>query len=209
METRKNLWTAACLAAACLLALSLPARAQMSNNGYAHADWQYNFPTGRSFAGHSSGWGANLEGGYYLNNHWGLGLFMNWHSNHDYIPRAPLSLSPTGSLTTDQQHTAFRLPFGMAGRYAWNRGGCLQPYVACKVGAQYAKLTSDFNLFESRDKTWGFYVSPEVGLSIYPWAYGPGLHIAAYYDYGTNRGHVLTYDIQGMNNVGLRVGIAF
>lgn len=209
MKTRKNLWTKICTAIALIGALSLPAQAQMSDNGYANVDWQYNFPTGNHFTNHSSGWGVNAEGGYYLDNHWGIGLFMNWHSNHEYVPRAPLALSPTESLTTDQQHTTFRLPFGVAGRYAWNRGGSFQPYVALKVGAQYAKLTSDFNLFESRDKTWGFYVSPEIGLQIYPWAYGPGLHVAAYYDYGTNQGNVLTYHIKGMNNIGLRIGIAF
>ena len=154
---------------ALLLAMTLPAKAQMTDNGYANVDWQYNFPTGKAFAGGSSGWGVNAEGGYYLNKHWGVGLFMNWHSNHEYIPRTVLSLSPSESLSTDQQHTAFRLPFGVAGRYAWNRGGDFQPYIAIKAGAQYAKLTSDFNVFEDRDKTWGFYVSPEIGLHIFPY----------------------------------------
>lgn len=209
MKTKKNLWAGICLAAILILTITSPARAQMSDNGYAHADWQYNFPVGNSFANHSSGWGVNLEGGYYLNDHWGIGLFMNWHSNHEYVPRAPLSFSPTASLTTDQQHTTFRLPFGIAGRYSWNRGRDFQPYVALKLGAQYAKQTSEFNIFESQDKTWGFYASPEVGLNIYPWAYGPGLHIAAYYDYGTNQGKVLTYDINGTHNIGLRIGISF
>lgn len=209
MKTRKNRWKSICMITALLLAMTLPAKAQMTDNGYANVDWQYNFPTGKAFAGGSNGWGVNAEGGYYLNKHWGVGLFMNWHSNHEYIPRTVLSLSPSESLSTDQQHTAFRLPFGVAGRYAWNRGGDFQPYIAIKAGAQYAKLTSDFNVFEDRDKTWGFYVSPEIGLHIFPWAYGPGLHIAAYYDYGTNQGKVLTYDINGMNNAGLRIGISF
>lgn len=209
MKTRKKLWKSLCVAVALLLTAAMPGRAQMTDNGYANVDWQYNFPVGSAFAGHSSGWGVNVESGYYLDNHWGLGLFMNWHSNHEYVPRTVLSPSATESLSTDQQHTNFRLPFGVAARYSWNRGHDFQPYAAVKVGAQYAKLTSDFNIYEDRDKTWGFYVSPEIGINIYPWAYGPGLHIAAYYDYGTNQGHVLTYDINGMNNVGLRIGISF
>ena len=181
----------------------------MSDNGYASVDWQYNFPVGNSFANHSSGWGMHVEGGDYLNDHWGLGLFLAWHTNHEYIPRTVLPLSPTESLSTDQQHSNFRLPFGVAGRYSWNRGGAFQPYVSVKAGAQYARLSSAFNIFEAEDKTWGFYVSPEIGLNIFPWAYGPGLHLAAYYDYGTNRGHLLTYDPEGMSNVGLRIGISF
>ena len=209
MKTRKNLWMSLCAAAILTWVAALPARAQMSDNGYACVDWQYNFPVGNSFSDPSSGWGVHAEGGYYLNNHWGLGLFLAWHTNQEYIPRTVLALSPTESLSTDQQHSTFRLPFGVAGRYSWNRGSAFQPYVSVKLGAQYARLSSTFNIFEAEDKTWGFYVSPEVGLNIFPWAYGPGLHIAAYYDYGTNRGRVLTYSPDGMSNVGLRIGISF
>ena len=135
-----------------VLATTLPARAQMSDNGYASVDWQYNFPVGNSFANHSSGWGMHVEGGYYLNDHWGLGLFLAWHTNHEYIPRTVLPLSPTESLSTDQQHSNFRLPFGVAGRYSWNRGGAFQPYVSVKAGAQYARLSSAFNIFEAKDR---------------------------------------------------------
>ena len=120
-----------------------------------------------------------------------------------------LPVGESGSLNTDQQHTVFQLPFGLATRYAWNRGGAFQPYVGVKLGAQYAQLKSTFNAFETNKDTWGFYVSPEIGFNVYPWAYGPGLHFAAYYSYGTNKGDLFTYSVDGMNNVGLRIGIAF
>lgn len=92
---------------------------------------------------------------------------------------------------------------------AWNRGGAFQPYVGVKLGTQYAQLKSTFNVFETNKDTWGFYVSPEIGFNVYPWAYGPGLHFAAYYSYGTNKGDLFTYSVDGMNNLGLRIGIAF
>ena len=78
-----------------------------------------------------------------------------------------------------------------------------------KVGPQYAEMKSTFNVYEANKSTWGFYVSPEIGLNIYPWAYGPGLHIAAYYSYGTNKGDLFTYNVDGLSNFGLRLGIAF
>ena len=46
-------------------------------------------------------------------------------------------------------------------------------------------------------------------FNVYPWAYGPGLHFAAYYSYGTNKGDLFTYSVDGLSNFGLRVGIAF
>ena len=72
-----------------------------------------------------------------------------------------------------------------------------------------AQLKSTFNVFEANKDTWGFYVSPEIGFNVYPWAYGPGLHFAAYYSYGTNKGDLFTYSVDGLSNFGLRVGIAF
>ena len=46
-------------------------------------------------------------------------------------------------------------------------------------------------------------------MNIYPWVYGPGIHVAAYYSYGTNKGDVLTYSVSGLSNFGLRIGVAF
>ena len=82
-------------------------------------------------------------------------------------------------------------------------------YFGVKLGANYAKVRSNYNMFETRDNTWGFYVSPEIGLNVYPWAYGPGLHIAVYYSYATNKANVLTYNVDKLNNFGFRVGLAF
>ena len=128
---------------------------------------------------------------------------------HKYIPRQTIPLSDNSSLNTDQQHTLFQLPFGVAGRYTFNREGMLQPYVSLKIGPQYAKLRTTFNAFGNSDNTWGFYVSPEIGMNIFPWVYRPGIHVAAYYSYATNKGSVLTYGQDGMSNFGLRLGIAF
>ena len=192
------------------LIFALPAKAQLSDNGYASVDWKFNIPISNSFADKASGWGMNFEGGYFLSDNIGLGLFLNYSSIHKYVPKQTLALSSTESLTTDQQHTIFQLPFGAAIRYQFNRGNAWQPYIAVKLGASYAKYSSDFSVFESRDKTWGFYASPEVGLNIFPWSYGPGLHIALYYNYASNKcKDVLTYSESGLNNFGFTLGVAF
>lgn len=186
-----------------------PAQAQMSDNCYANIDWQYNFPLGNHFAGKSSGWGMNFESGYYLTENLSIGTFLAYHSNHEYFGRATLPTGDGGSINVDQNHTLFQLPFGASARYTWNRGGTFLPYAGLKMGPQYARMKSDFNSLQSSKKTWGFYFSPEIGFNIYPWAYGPGLHVAAYYSYGSNSGELLTYSIDGLSNFGLRLGVAF
>lgn len=191
------------------LCLVMQAKAQMTDNGYAHIDWQYNFAPGNGFANHPSGWGMNFEGGYYLTEHIALGAFLNYHSNHRYYARQTIATADGGSLTTDRQHTVFQVPFGATARYSWNRGGALQPYAGMKLGLQHVKLKSAFSTFSATDNSWGFYFSPEVGISFYPWAYGPGLHVAAYYSHATNKGDLTACSVDGMNNFGMRVGISF
>ena len=41
-------------------------------------------------------------------------------------------------------------------------------------------------------------------------AYGPGLHLALYYSYSTNKAdNVLTYNVDKLNNFGFRIGLSF
>ena len=164
MKTLKYISLRAFAIAALALVFAMPAKAQMTDNGYANIDWQFNFPLNNHFADKASGWGMNFEGGYFLTSNFALGGFLSYHSNHEYFDRQTLPVGESGSLNTDQQHTVFQLPFGLATRYAWNRGSAFQPYVGVKLGAQYAQLKSTFNAFEANEDTWGFYVSPEIGL---------------------------------------------
>jgi len=191
------------------IAFALPSRAQTSDTFYSNIDWQFNFPISNSFTEKGSGWGMNFEGGYYLTENLAIGGFLAYHSNHKYIPRQTISMGDNSSLNTDQQHTLFQMPLGVAGRYTFDREGMLQPYVSLKVGPQYAKLKTTYNVFENSDNTWGFYISPEIGMNIFPWVYRPGIHVAAYYSCATNKGSVMTYGVDGMSNFGLRLGIAF
>lgn len=209
MKTIKYISMRVLAIVALALVFAMPAKAQLTDNGYANIDWQFNFPLSNHFADKASGWGMSFEGGYYVTPNFALGAFLAYHSNHEYFGRQTLPVGEGGSINTDQQHTLFQLPFGLAGRYTFDRGSAFQPYVGVKVGPQYAEMKSTFNVYEANKSTWGFYVSPEIGLNIYPWAYGPGLHIAAYYSYGTNKGDLFTYSVDGLSNFGLRLGIAF
>lgn len=209
MKTKKYLPLKALAVLAIAIGFALPSKAQTLGNYYANIDWQFNFPLGNDFVKKGSGWGMNFEGGYYVTDNLSVGAFLAYHSNHKYIPRQTISISGTESLNTDQQHTLFQMPFGVSGRYTFNREGMFQPYFSLKLGPQYGRLKTDFNAYQNSDNTWGFYVSPEIGMNIFPWVYSPGIHVAAYYSYATNKGNLMTYDVDGMSNFGLRLGVAF
>lgn len=202
---------AALLTAICVLTIST-GNAQFVKSGYFNADWQVNIPLNNGFADKTSGWGMNFEGGYYLpNSDFAIGLFLNYHTNNEYIPMQTIALSDVSAITTDQQHSLFQLPFGASARYRLAyQPGVFDPYISMKLGAQYARTSSFYSVFETYNDSWGFYLSPEIGTVIYPTAsHNFGFHLAAYFSYATNKSDLLIYSLSGPSNFGLRVGIAF
>ena len=83
-----------------------------------------------------------------------------------------------------------------------------QPYVEAKLGAQYSEQNIYLSTFVNRHDNWGFYVSPEVGLTFFPFQKTDfGFQVAVYYSYATNASKSI--DINGLNNLGFKLGIAF
>ncbi len=196
------------LLVACIV-IPAVSNAQLVKNYYFNIDWQLNTPFSTDFADKTSGWGANFEGGYLLTRSVSLGAFFAFHTNNEYIERQTLNVSETASITSDQQHSIFQIPFGAVVRYTFTRDGLFEPYVGAKLGANYGKTSTYLNVLDIYDETWGFYASPEVGLTIFAPGKQFGAHIALYYSHATNSSSVLTYNVDGLNNWGLRLGVAF
>lgn len=193
-----------------LLVAAPKSSAQVLPDAYFNVDWQVGIPLSNDFAGDSSGWGMNLEGGYFLTEAITIGGFLNYQTNFESVSRRTLQLTDGSALTTSQKHAVFQLPFGVAGRYNWLTDDVFQPYVGMKLGAAWTQFSSYYYIYKQYDEAWGFYLSPEVGVSIFP---RPdmrfGFHAAFYFSYATNSGSVLSYKVDGLTNLGFRVGISF
>lgn len=195
---------------AAFVAVTLPGRAQVFPNSYMNVDWQLSVPLGSSFADKTSGWGMNFEGGYFVTPQIAVGAFISYQTNLESIKRQTLDLGDGAALTTNQKHALFQLPFGVTGRYNWMPDSVFQPYVGLKLGASYAEMSSYYYVVKQYKDTWGFFMSPEIGVSIFPNpSYRLGFHVALFYNYATNKGNLLTYKIDNINNFGLRVGVSF
>ena len=199
-----------CYIALLVLFTGIPSKgnAQISLDSYFNVDWQLNVPISNNFSDKTSGWGMNFEGGYYVTTNIAVGGFVNFHTNNEYFSRRTIHLSPTLSMNSDQQHQMFTLPFGALMRYRFIEAD-FQPYAAVKLGACYSEFNNYYYIFLSGQNRWGFYVSPEVGFNWYPWPNGLGLHLAIYYSYATNSCKLMSYSQSGLNNFGVRLGIAF
>ncbi len=210
MKTSKYSVFKAIAICAVLLVAVRPAKAQLIPHSYINVDWQFNVPLGNSFASDASGWGMNFEGGYYITPAIAIGPFLSYHTNLESFPRQTLDLGNGEAMTAMQKHATFQLPFGLTSRYSFNRDRVVQPYAGLKLGANYAEFSSYYYIIRQYLDTWGFFVQPEVGLTIFPNPeYRFGIHLAAFYSYSTNSGKILSYSIDNISNFGFRVGVSF
>lgn len=207
MKTLKKYTVRLAVAAALFAGISLPAKSQVSLDAYYNVDWQLNIPL-NNYADKVSGWGMNFDAGWYLTPDIAIGTFLNYHTNSKYIDRAVVNLSDETAVFTDQQRSLYLLPFGVTALYRIIESDW-QPYVAMKLGAEYAYASSYYNIYKSSENSWGFYMSPEIGVRWYPWANGMGLHAAAYYSFSTNKATVMGGELKNPSNFGFRLGLAF
>ncbi len=195
------------LAAAAIVFTATEASAQMGKKDYINAGWQFNGTVGNDFVTTGQGYGAFIEGGYYLTPKFAVGGFVNFSTNNDYIPKKTYTFDDKSALTTDLDRSIYQVPFGATFRYRVMRD-IVQPYVEARVGAEYSAQSIYMSTFVNRHENWGFYISPEIGLTFFPFHKTDlGFQVAAYYSYSTNRNK--SYDIDGLNNIGFKVGIAF
>ena len=194
-------------AAAAFAFTAAEADPQMGKRDYINGGWQFNGTIANSFVQNGQGYGAYIEGGYYLTPMFAIGGFASFNTNNDYIPKQTYTFSDGSALTTDLDRSVYQVPFGSTFRVRFLRSE-LQPYVEAKVGTEYSVQSTYMSTFVNRHDNWGFYISPEVGLTFFPFHKTDfGFQVAAYYSYSTNNNK--SYDIKGLNNVGFKLGIAF
>lgn len=198
---------------------SMNSHSQVQNNNYKYGrselnpyffvvDWQINGVIDNNFVDDVSVWGTNLEAGYYLTENWAVGAFFSYQTNEDYISRQSYTWE-NSTLSTDQIHSIYQMPFGLSARYRFTNG-TFAPYAGMKIGAQYTETESYMNNRCIYNEQWGFYLSPEVGVDIRPFKQKRlGFHLTVYYNYATNDNSIMWYDVEGLNNYGLRLGFVF
>ena len=207
MKTLKEYSLRLAVATMLFVSISQTTQAQASLDAYYNVDWQLNIPSNK-YVDKTSGWGMNFDAGWYLTPDIAIGAFMSYHTNNEYVDRSVVHISNETAIFTDQQRSLYQLPFGVTALYRIIESDW-QPYVAMKLGAEYAYTSSYYNIYKSSEDSWGFYMSPEIGVRWYPWVNGVGLHAAAYYSFSTNKSTVMGAHLKNPSNFGLRLGLAF
>ena len=194
-------------AVAALMLMSTHADAQMGKRMYVNGGWQFNATLKNDVAQSAQGYGAYIESGYYLTPMVAIGGFASFNTNNEYYPKQTYDLNDKSALTTDLNRSVYQVPFGSTVRVRFMRD-IFQPYFEARIGSEYSTQSTYMSTFVSRDSNWGFYISPEIGMTVYPFQKDDfGFQIAAYYSYSTNKSS--SYNLNGLNNLGFKLGIAF
>ena len=195
------------LASAAMLIFASEADAQMGKRYYINGGWQFNGTIANDYVQSGQGIGAYMEGGYYITPMFAVGGFASFGTNNKYIPKQTYELENGAALTTDLDRSIYQVPFGATMRVRFMRTE-FQPYLEAKIGTEYSTQSTYMSTFVNRHDNWGFYISPEVGFTYFPFQKTDlGFQLAAYYSYATNRND--KFGIKGLNNVGFKLGIAF
>lgn len=181
--------------------------AQVGKRAYMNIGWQFNGAFHNDFVQNVQGYGAYLQNGYYLTPLLAIGSFSHFSNNEQYLEKQTYPLENAAALTTDTQRNLYQNAFGPSLRLRlWPLE--VQPYIEVKMGAEYAVASTYFSSYVLRATSWGFYVSPEIGVTYYPDPDSDaGLHLAVYYSYSTNTD--ADFHPHGLNNWGFKLGVAF
>ena len=124
-----------------MLFVSVSADAQMGKRYYINGGWQFNGTVGNDFVESAQGYGAYMEGGYYITPMLAVGGFASFNTNNEYVPKTTYTFSDGSALTTDLERSIYQVPFGSTLRCRFMRG-MFQPYVEAKIGAQYSNQST-------------------------------------------------------------------
>jgi hypothetical protein len=190
-----------------VLLATTQANAQMGKPYYINGGWQFNGTVANNVAESAQGYGAYMEGGYYVTPMIAVGGFASFNSNDQYYGKQTFYFDDHSALTTDLTRSLYQVPFGatLRCRFLWTE---LQPYIEAKIGTEYAQQSTYMSTYVSRHDNWGFYISPEIGMSWFPFSQTDfGFQLAVYYSYATNSNKA--YNLNGINNLGFKLGVAF
>lgn len=133
------------------------------------------------------------------------GVDFNNTTYTKYIPRRTYN-NATNAITTDVYNYAYSYGLTMSFDYFFNTEKKLMPYTGLGVGASYVSYKQYYNVYSNQDANWGVLLRPQGGIFYRlkedkKWAFQAGIH----YDYSSAKSK--DFDLDGLSNVGIQIGI--
>jgi hypothetical protein len=170
--------------------------------------WDVNMPlSNREWIDETSVRGVRLSYRKLLDDKFMAGADFNWATYSTYVPTTTFVFND-GALTTDYFNYIYSYGLTISGDYILPIGNRehIIPFAGLGIGASMNGFTTYYNIYQDRENSWGFLVSPKIG-ACFPFGKRIGAFASLHYDFSTSKAESLGYD--NFSSMGVQVGIAF
>ena len=133
----------------------------------------------------------------------GIGISRNYFSQY-FESQQYTTRDESMTMTTDMQREIVAVPITINGYYHFETSVDTKPYVGIGLGAQYSDQTAYFNIYQVREKNWGFVARPEIGITL-SGEERLGSYFSVAYNYATNKN--ADFRINSLQHLSVAVGI--
>ena len=97
------------LASAAMIIFAGEANAQMGKRLYVNGGWQFNGSIANDYVQNGQGYGAYIEGGYYVTPLVAIGGFASFGTNNEYVSKQTYQLKDNAAITTDLDRSLYQV----------------------------------------------------------------------------------------------------
>lgn len=177
-------------------------------------NYQINVPSGsmRDFVSNASFEGVNINWAYFLSDKVAVGLDFSYNNYHKKIGQRVYRPTEDMAINAAQYRYTQAFPLKAQVKYFFSQNRYIKGYAGLGIGALSAGQHIVIQDLGDWHNSWGFLLSPEIGMLIPFGADAPfGANVTAGYNWSTNKSTFGNIDIDNRQsfyfNVGLYVAI--
>lgn len=193
----------------CILLL-LAAVSATAQEKYFYVAWDMNVPlSSRSWVGNASTSGVKAGYRVFVTPVISVGLDISSVAFDEYFPTETMEY-PGGAITTDYFNYIYSNTAVLSGQYNrfLNESETIIAYGGLGLGANVNEYVMYYNIYDDRDRAWGFVARPEAGISFrFGRRRNMAVMAAVHYDFSTNRSD--SFDYKNFSKAGFQLGLMF
>ncbi|MBO7763470.1 MAG: hypothetical protein J6S16_00870 [Bacteroidales bacterium] len=160
--------------------------------------WQSSVPLGAQadFISRAGFNGADFNFGFFVTDNIAVGADFAWGYNHKSVPAEIYQVSENCAVYAALYKTTQTIPMKAQFKYLFNPEGFVKVYAAAGLGATSYVEYTQIQEYEFSNSSWGFLMSPEVGVYIPFGKHAPwGANVVAGYNWATNNAQNLYFNV--------------